>query len=72
MKVKRFVAFFRSMFSEARPPAFDLNSATCLLLDVLHILSTMSYNRCTKIKTRNRLQSNGYFFFRPFALHRIC
>ena len=69
MKIHRFIGFCTSaMFHEAAPTAFDLDSATSLLLDVLDICAAMANHLSSKIKARDRLHIDRYTLFGPFAL----
>jgi hypothetical protein len=56
------------MFHEATPTAFDLDSTTSLLLDMLDICAAMANHLGSKIKTRDGLHIDRYTLFGPFAL----
>lgn len=59
-------------FNESRAAALDLNTAAGLLLDVLHIRTTLANNLSTQVKSRNGLKINWNTLIRPFALlHKI-
>jgi hypothetical protein len=58
------------MFHKARAPAFDLDTAASLLLNMLHVSSAMTYNLSSKIEPRNRFEVDWNFLFWPFALLR--
>jgi hypothetical protein len=58
-------------FQEARSPAFNLNLASSLLLDMFHVHTALPNDLRTKVESRNWLQADGYFLFRPFALWTI-
>lgn len=58
-------------FNEARSTALDLNTATSLLLDVLHISTALSDDLSTQVETGNRLKIDGDALIRPFALYEI-
>lgn len=51
-----------------RALTLDLHSAASLLLDMLHIGTTVAYNLGAEIKSRNRLEGDGDLLLRPFAL----
>lgn len=51
-----------------RSSSFDLDSASRLLLDILHIRPTMADNLCAQVEAGSRVDANGYLFFRPFPL----
>jgi hypothetical protein len=52
----------------ARAPAFDLYTATCLLLNVLDVGTPGSHDVSTQVKARDRLKRDGNSLLRPFSL----
>jgi hypothetical protein len=57
-----------TVFHESRASALDLNSAASLLLNMLHICTTVAHNLSSEVKTRNRFKINRDLFLRPFSL----
>jgi hypothetical protein len=69
MKEHRFVAFTTSArFDKSRATALDLNTATSLLLDVLHISTTLSDDLSAQVETGDWLKIDWDALIRPFAL----
>ena len=56
---------------EPRATALDLDAASSLLLDVLHVSSSMTNNLSAKVKARNRFKVNGNLLLGPFTLFSI-
>lgn len=72
MKEHRFVAFTASArFDESRATALDLNTATSLLLDVLHISTALSDDLGAQVETGDGLKIDGDTLIRPFALYEV-
>lgn len=72
MEEHRFVAFTASAgFDEARATTLDLDTATSLLLDVLHISTALSNDLSAQVETGNWLKIDGNALIRPFALRQI-
>lgn len=55
-------------FNKSRTTALDLHSAASLLLDVLHISTTLPNDLSTQVEAGNWLKINGNSLIRPFAL----
>jgi hypothetical protein len=51
-----------------RTAALDLDTAACLLLDVLDIGTAVANHLSTEVEPRQGLEDDGDFLFRPFAL----
>jgi hypothetical protein len=69
MKIHGFIRFCTcAMFHEAAATAFDLDSTTSLLLDMLDICAAMANHLSSKIKAWDRLHIDRYTLFGPFAL----
>jgi hypothetical protein len=58
-------------FQETGATALDLHLATSLLLNVLHICTSLSDNLSSEIESRDRFQVNRNPFLRPFTLYAI-
>lgn len=56
------------ILDESGTTALDLDTTSCLLLDVLDIGSAMAYNLGSEIETRDWLKTNWEPLFGPFAL----
>jgi len=56
------------MLHESGSTAFDLNAASSLLLDVLHIGTAMANNLSTKVEARKWFEVDGDLLFWPFTL----
>lgn len=56
------------MFHEPGSTAFDLYATASFLLDMLDILSTMTNDSRTQVKSRDGFQIDRNSFLRPFAL----
>jgi hypothetical protein len=57
-----------TLLHESGTTALDLNTASGLLLDVLHIGTTMTYNLSTKVEAREWFEIDWDLLFRPFTL----
>jgi hypothetical protein len=57
-----------AMLHESRATALDLNTASCLLLDVLNISAAMTNNLSTKIEAWKRFEVDWDLLFGPFTL----
>jgi hypothetical protein len=69
MQIHIFITLATStMLHESGTTAFDLDTASGLLLDVLDISTTMTNNLSTKVETRNRLKVDWNLLFWPFTL----
>lgn len=69
MQEHRIVAFaLRAVFDETGATALDLDTAAGLLLDVLHIRTTLTNDLGAQIKPGNRLKIDWDALVRPFAL----
>lgn len=68
MKVEGLLALFRTVLSKTRAATLDLDTATCLLLDVLDVLTPVSNDRCSKVEAGDGLEVNKHLLFGPFAL----
>lgn len=69
MEEHRIVAFaLRAGFDEARATALDLDATAGLLLDVLHIRTTLTNDLGTQIEPGNRLEVDWNALVWPFAL----
>ena len=69
MKVHRLITFSTStLFHKTRVSSFDLDTATCFLLDVLYIRSSMTHDLCPKIEAWNWLKINWDALLGPFTL----
>ena len=55
----------------AGSPALDLHTAASLLLDVLHISTTMPDDLSAQVKTVYRLKAYRNFLLGPFALNKL-
>jgi hypothetical protein len=72
MQVHRLITFTAgAVFHEARTTAFNLYTASSLLLDMFHIRPTMSNDLCSKIKAWDWFEVNWNPFLRPFALNTV-
>lgn len=72
MKEHRFVAFTASArFDESGATALDLNTATSLLLDVLHISTALSDDLSAQVEAGDGLKIDGDTLIRPFALYEV-
>jgi hypothetical protein len=58
-------------FQETGATTLDLHLATSLLLNVLHICTSLSNNLGSEIESRDRFQINRNPFFGPFTLYAI-
>jgi len=56
------------VLDEAGTTTLNLNSTTGLVLNVLHVLTTLANNLSSKVKTRDWFEVNREALFRPFAL----
>ena len=56
------------MLDEAGVATLDLNTASSLLLDMLDVCASVTYDLRSQIEALNRLKINRYPLFRPFAL----
>ncbi len=71
MKVHRLIALLiRAMLCEARVPSFNLHSAAGFLLNMLHVSASVTYNLCSQIEPRYRLEINRDAFLGPFTLRK--
>lgn len=69
MQEHGFVAFaLGAVFNEARATALDLNAATGLLLDVLHIRTALADDLRAQIETGDRFEVDGDALVWPFTL----
>ena len=57
-----------TMLHEARSTALDLDTASSLLLNMLHICSAMTYNLSPKVKAGDWFKINRNLLLWPFAL----
>jgi hypothetical protein len=72
MKEHRFITFTAGrLFNEARITALNLNAASSLLLNVLHISTTLTHNLSSQVETGDWLQVDGDTRIGPFALCQI-
>lgn len=72
MKIHRLVTLtISARLNEARAPAFDLHSAARLLLNVLHIGTTLTDDLGSQVKTGDWLEINSNALIGPFALGNI-
>lgn len=72
MEVHRLITLAVSTrLNKARAATLDLHSAAGLLLDVLHISTTLSNDLSTQVETRDRFKINGNTLIRPFTLQII-
>lgn len=72
MQVHRLVRLRAGVIlGEPGATALDLHPALGLLLYVLDIFSTPSYDLCTQIESRQRLQIDGNLFLGPFTLQSV-
>lgn len=72
MQIERLVRFLAgAVLHKPRTTALDLNTTARLLLNVLHVGSSMTNNTGTKIEAGDGLQINGDLLLGPFAL-RTC
>lgn len=55
------------VLDEATAPSFDLYTAPRLLLDVFHVLATLTYDLCAQVEAGDRLEVDGDALFRPLA-----
>jgi hypothetical protein len=60
-----------TVFHESRATAFDLNTASGLLLDMLDISATMTNNLSTKVEARKWFEIDRDLLFRPFTLIKL-
>jgi hypothetical protein len=56
-----------ALFHKTRATALDLNLAPRLLLNVLHVGTSLSDNLGTEVEPRYRFQTDRNLFFGPFA-----
>lgn len=69
MKKHGFIAFMVSRcFKVARASAFDLNTASSFLLDMLHIGTAVADDLSTEVEAMNRLKVDGNLLLGPFPL----
>lgn len=69
MKVHGLIALsVRPMLHETRVAAFNLHTASCLLLNVLDVGASVANYLCSQVKAWDRLEIDGYALFWPFAL----
>lgn len=69
MQVHIFITFLTcTMLHESRTAAFDLYTTSRLLLYMLDICTTMTYNLRTKIKALNRFKIDWNSLLGPFTL----
>ena len=69
MEVHNLIAFLTCrMLHETRTATFDLDTATSLLLNMLHVGTSMTNNLSSKIESRKGLKINWNTLFRPFTL----
>jgi hypothetical protein len=69
VKIHVLIALLTSpVFHESRATALDLDTASGLLLDVLHIRTSMANNLSAEVKARKRFEIDRDLLFRPFAL----
>jgi hypothetical protein len=72
MKIHVLIALaISTRLHESRATALDLDAASSLLLDVLHVSSSMTNDLSTKVKARNRFKVNGNLLLRPFTLFSV-
>lgn len=72
MEIHRFIALsVCAVLHEARIAAFDLDTATSFLLDMLDVSTTVTYHLCPQVKARDWLEIDGNALFRPFALQVV-
>jgi hypothetical protein len=72
MQVHRFIALTTgAMLHKAGTAAFNLDTASSLLLYMFHIRTTMSNDLCTEIKAWDWLEINWNSLLRPFALSTV-
>jgi hypothetical protein len=58
-------------FDESRASTLDLNATASLLLDVLHVGTTLADNLRTQIESRNWFKVNRNPLIGPFALYKV-
>lgn len=58
------------MFSEAGPTSFDLDFAVGLLLNMLHVRSTLTDNLGSQVETLDWFKVNRNSLLRPFPLYK--
>lgn len=69
MQIHGFVTFLTSAeLHEPGSTTFDLYTTSSLLLDMLDISASMTYDLCPQIETWKRLQIKRDALFRPFPL----
>jgi hypothetical protein len=69
MQIHGLVALsIRAMFSEARAASFDLDFATGLLLNMLHVCSALTDNLGSQVETLDRLKVDRNSLLGPFPL----
>ena len=68
MQIHLLIAFPSSvMFHEATTSSFDLHSTPRLLLDMLHIAATGTYDLRTKVEARDRFEVDRDALLRPLT-----
>lgn len=60
-----------AVLDEARATAFDLNTTTGALLNVLHIGTALANDLGTQIESGDRFEVDGDAFFWPFTLRNV-
>jgi hypothetical protein len=72
MKVHGLVALLSAVWlHEAGTATFDLDFATCLLLDELDVVATATDDLCAQVKAADRLKTYGNLLFGPLALGTV-
>jgi hypothetical protein len=72
MQIHRLVALpIRAMFSEAGAASFDLDFAAGLLLNMLHVRSTLTDNLGSQVETLDRLKVDRNSLLGPFPLYQV-
>ena len=70
MQVHAFIALMSSVvLHETGSTTLDLNAASCLLLDVFDVRTTLTDNLSTKVESGDGLEIHRNLLFRPFALN---
>ena len=57
-----------TVFHEPRPSSLDLDATSGLLLNMLHVRTTVTYNLSPQIESWNGIKIDWDSFFGPFAL----
>ena len=72
MEIHRLIALsVCAMLHKARVAAFDLDTASSFLLDMLDVSTTVTNHLCPEVEARDWLEIDGYTLFRPFTLQVV-